>query len=173
MKTTLILLIGFLLVACGTTPGEWPATSQSATPSATTNARLEGKFEVKAVRNGVTIAEYRQTGARPVGLIDGDNLTIMLYSPDDKHILTIESQTVTAGAYPFVDQNGGPQQGQARMDLMTPAAPVVLIANGGELRLDEVSEKSCSGSFKGTGTDVKGGTFSVVGSFSKMLLRRV
>ena len=41
-------------------------------------------------------------------------------------------------------------------------------ANAGELKLSEVSESYCSGSFKGTGTDATGNKYTYEGKFSKV-----
>jgi hypothetical protein len=45
-------------------------------------------------------------------------------------------------------------------------------AHNGELQLDEVSESYCSGSFKATGNDATGKTYTYEGKFSNVRARR-
>lgn len=45
-------------------------------------------------------------------------------------------------------------------------------AHTGELNLDELSESYCSGSFKGTGPDATGNTYTYEGQFSRVKARR-
>lgn len=173
MKPTCTILITLFLIACGNASIKQTATTQNTNQVVAANANGEGKFEVKAIRNGAEIANYKAVSARPIALVDDNYLMLMLSSPDNKHHLTIEMPMAKPGTYPFVDQNGGPKVGQARMGLQTESAPLVLNAMQGALKLDAINEKNCSGTFKGTGTDLQGATFTIEGSFTNMPVKTV
>lgn len=118
------------------------------------------------------MASYKQVGARGVGAIfDGKLLQMYLASPDNKHVLTVDIKGTKAGVYPLTTQYEPAKPGEARLNFMTEVPPV-LIPGSGEVKLVEFSEMSCSGSFTGTGTDIKGAKFSIEGSFSNVVVKK-
>ena len=174
MKVTLIVIAILLLTACSSASSGQQTANQSSTSKAAQGAKTgDARYEVKVMRNGAGLASYSQTGSRPTTLYDGRSMIMFLNSPDDKHILTVSLQAARAGAYPLATEGGAPKQDEARLEFMSENAPVVLIAEKGELKIEEFDEKTCSGTFAGTGTDIKGVKFAIEGSFSNMGVKNV
>ena len=168
MKFAVVLISALLLNTCGqetsnpTTPGN-DATSSSKQ----TEARGDAGYEVRAMLNDAELASYKYSGSKAVALNDGESLTMFLYSNDNKNVLTVTIQGTKAGNYPLRGFEA-PKPGEARLELMHDDKPPVRIATNGEVRLDKLANDLCSGSFKGTGTDINGGKFSIEGSFTNM-----
>jgi len=80
---------------------------------------------------------------------------------------------VKSVVYPLATQYETAKPGEARLNFMTEGPPALIPAKGevGEVNLDEFSETSCSGSFNGTGTDIKGARFEIEGRFSKLVVK--
>jgi hypothetical protein len=169
MKLAVLLISALLLATCGETPSNPETTSVEPNSSSTkTEAREDARFEVKVMLNGTELASYKQSGPRIVVLNDGESLTMFLSSPDNKNVLTLVIQGTKAGNYPLPFHDGAPKPGEARLELMHDDKPPVRIATDGEVRLETLTKNLCSGSFKGTGTDINGGKFSIEGSFLNM-----
>ncbi len=169
----LILVVTFLFTACGgSVPADRGTSPVSDRPSTQAVKTEDSHWEVKVTKNGAVLASYMQAGARGVGAIfDGKLIQMYLASPDNKHVLSIDIQGSKAGVYPLPTQYETAKAGEARLNFMTEAPPA-LIPGKGEVKLNEFSETSCSGSFAGTGTDIKGAKFSIEGSFSKLAVKR-
>ncbi len=171
--TPLTLVVTFLFTSCGgSAPGNG-VTNQVSERSSTQSVKTEDSgWEVKVTKNGAELASYKQVGARGVGAIfDGKLIQMYLASPDNKHVLTIDIQGSKAGVYPLSTQYEAAKAGEARLNFMTEAPPAIIPAKG-EVKLDQFNETSCSGSFTGTGTDIKGARFSIEGSFSKLVVKK-
>src|SRR5712692_7887369 len=169
-----LLLVSLLHASCsGVSQGGGVVTNQVSDGSSTRAVKSEDSgWEVKVTKNGAELASYKQVGARGVGAIfDGKLIQMYLASPDNKHVLTIDIQGSKAGVYPLPTQYETAKAGEARLNFMTEAPPA-LIPGKGEVKLNEFSETSCSGSFAGTGTDIKGANFSIEGSFSKLVVKK-
>lgn len=184
-----VILVVFALVACGGTPQtavqstdmpvagvatdapQPPITPEAAVPTVGEAVQPDASgYEVNVTKNGTELAAYKQVGARSASAsFDGDLVQIILASPDNQHVLTIDIQAAQAGTYPLAPQYDAPKAGQARLNFLT-AAPPALIPAVGEVTLSEFTEQFCSGSFTGTGTDIKGDTFSIEGNFSKLVV---
>jgi len=129
-------------------------------------------YEVKVTKNGAELAAYKRVGARGgSATFAGSLIQIILASPDNQHVLTIDIRAAQAGTYPLAPQYEAPKAGQSRLDFLT-VVPPALIPAVGEVKLSEFTEQFCSGSFTGTGTDIKGATFSIDGSFSKLVVTK-
>lgn len=164
----IFLFVTFLLTACGSSAPGNSGTNPFSDRSSTQAVKEDSRWEVKVTKNGVELASYKQVGARGVGAIfDGKLIQMYLASPDNKHVLTVDIQGSKAGVYPLATQYEPAKLGEARLNFMTEAPPALIPAKG-EVKLDEFSETSCSGSFTGTGTDIKGAKFTIDGTFSKL-----
>ena len=175
MKSVLMIISTLLLAACGAappdqnsatrSPGQLPATSEKAATA---------RFEVKVTRSGQEFASYRQAGERTTVMYDGDSIMVFLGSPDNKQHLTVTLQATKAGAYPLAPEDAAPKQNEAKLEFISENAdPPVLVASKGELKLDKLDEKYCSGSFTGSGTDIRGVMFTLEGSFSNMGVKTI
>jgi hypothetical protein len=169
----LIWFMTFLLTACGGASTGNDMTTQGLDPSSTQPVKSDGSgWEVKVTRNGAGLASYKQVGARGVGAIfDGKLVQMYLASPDNRHVLNVDIQASKTGVYPLATQYEPAKTGEARLNFMTEMPPALIPAKG-EVKLDEFSETSCSGSFIGTGTDIKGAKFTISGNFSKLAIKR-
>jgi hypothetical protein len=169
----LILFVTFLFTACGGAAPADGGTNRVSNQSSTQAVKTDDSgWEVKVTKNGADLASYKQVGARGVGAIfDGKLLQMYLASPDNKHVLTIDIEGSKTGVYPLPTQYEAAKPGEARLNFMTEAPPA-LIPGKGEVKLDEFSETSCSGSFTGTGTDINGAKFTIEGSFSKLVVKK-
>jgi hypothetical protein len=166
--------VALLHASCsGVSQGGSVVTNQVLERSPTNAVKTDDAFyEVKVTKNGAELASYKQVGARGVGAIfDGKLIEMYLASPDNKHVLTIDIEGSKTGVYPLPAQYETAKAGEARLNFMTEAPPA-LIPGKGEVKLNEFSETSCSGSFAGTGTDIKGAKFSIEGSFSKLVVKK-
>jgi len=171
---TLVLLVALLHAACGSvSQGGGVVTNQVSERSPTQALKTDDSlYEVKVTKNGDVLATYNQKSSRGVGaLFDGKLIQMYLASPDNKHVLMIDIQGSKAGVYPLPTQYEAAKAGEARLNFMTEAPPA-LIPDKGEVKLDEFSETSCSGSFTGTSTDIKGAKFSIEGRFSKLAVKK-
>ena len=169
MKFAIVLIYALWLAACGqTTSSSTTARNDSTSSSSQTAAREDAGYEVRAMLNGAELASYKYSGSKKVALNDGEALTLFLSSNDNKNIMTLVIQGTKTGTYPLPGNDGAPKPGEARFELMHDETPPVRIATNGEVRLETLTDNRCSGSFKGTGTDINGGKFSIEGSFSNM-----
>lgn len=170
---SMILFVTILLTACGggVAPGNG-VTNQSDRSSTQAVKTDSSGWQVKVTKNGAELASYKQVGARGVGaIVDGKLIQMYLASPDNRHVLTIDIQGSKAGVYPIATQYEPAKPNEARLDFMTEAPPALIPAKG-EVRLDEFSETSCSGTFNSTGTDINGAKFSIEGSFSNLVVKK-
>lgn len=170
MKATLILVASFCFAACG-----WASTTkQQTTPSSTQSAATgEPSYEVRVMRNGLELAAYNHTGPRAVGLFDSQSFELFLASNDNQNVLMVGIQGVNVGRYALPADKGAAKPGEARLEFINNKETLVLIPDKGELRLETSSGKHCSGSFTGTGTDLKGLPFTIEGKFSNLTIKDV
>lgn len=167
----ILLLLTFLCTACGGAVSSLSVTKQAAA-SVQTAKTAASNFEVKVMKNGTELASYQQIGARGASaLFDGKAVLLLLASPDNKHVLTIDLQGAKAGDYPLAMQYEPAKPGEARLNFMTEGPPALIPATG-VVKLDEFNENYCSGSFTSTGTDIKGAPFSIEGKFSKLVVKK-
>jgi hypothetical protein len=174
MKVTWILIAVLLLSGCGAASSGQntgkPNSARSSAQSAKTDAP---GYEVKVIRNGAELASYSHTGPRAVALYDGQSFMMFFASNDNKDVLTVAIQGVQEGVYSLPADTGAPKQGEARLELIDEKELLVLIPGKGELKLDKFAENQCSGSFTGTGIDIKGVPFSIEGKFSNVTVKGV
>lgn len=171
MKFVVVLLAALLLAVCGQTTSS-PTTPRNDSTSASkqTEAPQDAGYEVRAMLNGAELASYTYSGSKTVALNDGESLTLFLYSNDNKNVLTLVIQGTKVGNYSLPGSDAAPKPGEARLELLHDDKPPVRIATNGEVRLETLTDNRCSGSFKGTGTDINGGKFSIEGNFTNMMV---
>jgi hypothetical protein len=172
MNKLLILFAILFLASCGATP-------QDPTPSSDSVKQKRGEtatgqpsgIDVKVTQNGKPLADWKAASeATGVGaLLTGDDLSIELTSPDQKWVLSISVSGVKTGVYRLAALR---EAGKAMIILTGGGEAMMVRAHIGELKLDEVSESYCSGSFKGTGTDATGNMYTYEGKFSRVRARR-
>jgi hypothetical protein len=128
-------------------------------------------IDVKVTRNGKPLAAFQSASdATGVGAIQTrDDLSIELTSPDQKWVLSISVSGAKTGVYRLAALR---EAGKAMVLLTGGDEAMMVRAHTGELKLDEVNESYCSGSFKGTGTDATGNTYTYEGKFSRVRARR-
>ena len=166
MKLATVLISALCLFACGQTTTT-PRTESTSSPSQT-EPRKDAGFEVRVMLNGAELASYNQSGPRTLVLNDEETLTLFLSSEDNKNVLTLVIQGTKAGTYPLPGNDSAPKAGEARLEFMHDETPPVRIATNGEVRLESFTGTLCSGTFKGTGTDINGGKFSIEGRFTNL-----
>ncbi len=168
-----IILVMLLLTACGGSPSsetgsaQAPAANQAPAQGANTEERY---FEVKVLKNGAEFVSYNNVSERDgCALFEGTMIMIQLQSPDNKHLLSLDIRGAEAGSYPVPVQYESAKPGEAALTF-TPEVLPILIPAQGEVKLDTFTADSCSGSFSGSGTDIKGDTFSIEGRFSNLIV---
>ncbi len=168
----LIVMVLFVTACGGSVPGAGVTTQvPEQSPAQAVQSDASG-YDVNVTKNGTELAAYQQVGARGGGAtFDGNLIQIILASPDNQHVLTIDIQAAQAGTYPLAPQYEAAKPGQSRLNFLTEAPPALIPAVG-EVKLSEFTEQFCSGSFTGTGTDIEGATFSIEGSFSKLVVTK-
>ena len=171
MNKMLLLLAVLLLTACGAAPDQVPSSDSSKQTRGETASGQPSGVDVKVTRNNKTLTAFRSAGDNTGinALLAGDELSIEITSPDQKWSLTITVPRAKEGAYRLapIRENGKAMIGLAGGDDM-----MMVVANAGELKLDELSESYCSGSFTGTGRDSTGNKYTYEGKFSKVRARR-
>jgi hypothetical protein len=175
MKFVLIMVSTLLLAGCDAASSDHNSATRSPAQSPATAAKTEtARFEVKVTKSGQEFASYRQIGERTAVMYDGASVMIFLGSPDNKQHLTVTLEAAKAGAYPLAPEEAAPKQNEAKLEFISENAdPPVLIASKGELNLDKLDDKYCSGSFTGAGTDIRGVMFTLEGSFSNMGVKTI
>jgi hypothetical protein len=174
MKVTLIMIAILLLSGCGAASSRQNTDNPNSARSSAQSAKAdEPGYEVKIMRKGAEFASYSHSGPRAVALYDGQSFMMFFASNDNKDVLTVAIQGVQEGAYSLPADNGAPKQGEARLDFIDEKELLVLIPDKGELKLEKFTEKQCSGSFTGTGIDIKGVPFSIEGKFSNLTVKDV
>jgi hypothetical protein len=172
MNKLLILFAILFLAACGATPQDPTPSSDSVkqTRRETATGQPSG-IDVKVTQNGKPLADWKAASETTgVGALrTGDDLSIELTSPDQKWVLSISVSGVKMGVYRLAALR---EAGKAMIILTGGDEAMMVRAHIGELKLDEVSENYCSGSFKGTGTDATGNTYTYEGKFSRVSARR-
>jgi hypothetical protein len=167
----LILIATLFLAACGAAPDQAPSSESTKQTRGETAVGQPSGIDVKVTRNGKTLAAFQSASDNTgVGaLLVGDDLSVELTSPDQKWVLSISVSRAKAGAYRLA----GLREAGKAMILLTGGDEAMMVrADSGELKLSEVSEGYCSGSFKGTGTDATGNKYTYEGKFSRVRARR-
>ena len=167
----MILIATLFLAACGAAPDQAPS-SRSATQARgeSTSGQPSG-VDVKVTRNGKPLAAFQSVSDNTVvgALLIGDDLSVELTSPDQNWILSISVSGAKEGAYRLA----GLREAGKAMILLTGGDEAMMVrADSGELKLSEVSEGYCSGSFRGTGSDATGNKYTYEGKFSRVSARR-
>jgi hypothetical protein len=178
----LLLLLLLVLTACGsagssTTAGNDAPTS-SAGPTAVPSmppaaSTAERSFAVTVRKNGADFATYTMSGDRHGCLVlDGPMVMIELPSPDMAHLLVVDIRGATAGTYPLPAQYEPANPGEATLTFTPDVLPILIPAQG-DVTLETLTDESCSGSFRGSGTAIDGATFAIEGRFSNLIVRKV
>ena len=103
-------------------------------------------------------------------LLGRDDLAIEITSPDRQWVLSVGVSGTKAGVYRLAPL----READKAMILLTGGEDDVMMVRTetGELKLSEVSEAYCSGSFTGKGTDATGNKYTYEGKFSRIRARR-
>ncbi len=168
MNKMLILIVTLFFVACGVGTDRETSKSVKQVQEAAAGDRSSG-VDVKVTKNGTTYAAYQSVSdVSGVGAqLEQDHLSIELMSLDNKWDLTIEVPEAKEGTFRLADEK---ETGDAII-LLT-GDDRFLKPDTGELKLDQMSETYCSGSFTGTGTDWTGNKYSYEGKFSRVKVIR-
>jgi hypothetical protein len=168
MNKMLILIVTLFFAACGVAPDRETSESVKQVQGAAVTDQSSG-IDVKVTKNGTTHAAFQSisdisgVGAQLVQ----DHLSVEIMSRDNKWVLMIEVPEAKEGTYRLADKK---ETGNA-MIILT-GDDRMLKPNTGELKLNEMSETYCSGSFTGTGTDWTGNKYSYEGRFSRVKVIR-
>ena len=171
MNRMLILIAAIFLAACSAAPDQAPSNDSAKQTQGGTATGQPSGVDVKVTRNGTTLVAFQSASDNTgVGALLGkDDLSIEITSPDQKWVLSIGVSGAKAGVYRLA---GLREKGKA-MILLTGGEDAMMVrADTGELKLTEVSETYCSGSFKGTGKDATGNKYTYEGKFSRVRARR-
>lgn len=172
MNKLSILIAILFLASCGAAPeGQAPSSNSGKQTSGETTTGQPSGVDVKVTRNGQPLAVFQaasdSTGVE--ALHSGNDLSIDLTSPGQKWILSISVSGAKTGVYRLAALR---EAGKAMIILTGGDEAMMVRAHTGELKLDEVSESYCSGSFKGTGPDATGNMYTYEGKFSRVRARR-
>lgn len=161
MKRLLILIIALLLSSCGSVAGDPPSAGKSAKQTSESDAAAQlTSTEVKVTKNGKTLTSFQSVNATAL-LVDND-LSIEIISPGQNWVLSLSSPAKT-GSYRLAAMR---EKVKAMIVLTGGEEARLARANTGALKLNEVSEAYCSGSFTGSGTDATGNKYIYEGKFS-------
>lgn len=174
MNKLLILFTALFFASCGGAP-------KDRTPSGDTDKQTRGKestianqpagLDVKVTRNGKTLTAFKSASDNTgVGaLLAGNELSIEIASPDQSWVLNISASRAKEGVYRLAPMR---EDGKAMIVLAGGEEDMLVRADTGELKLDEVSDRYCSGTFKGTGKDATGNKYTYEGKFSRIRATR-
>ncbi len=171
MKKMLILVAILFFVACGSATDQSSSTgSAKQTRGEATTGQPSG-IDVKVTRNGATLAAFQSTSdiAGVGAQLEKNHLSVEIMSPDQLWVVSIEVPDAKAGVYRLADMG---QKGKAMVRLTGGEDAMMVRADSGELKLSEVSETYCSGSFSGKGTDAVGKKYTYEGKFSRVQVIR-
>ena len=172
MNKLLILIAILCLASCGAAPeGQTPSSDSAKQTRGEATPNQPSGIDVKVTKNGKTLVAFQSASDNTgVGALLGkDDLSIEITSPDQNWVLSIGVSGAKAGVYRLA---GLREEGKA-MILLTGGEDAMMVrANTGELKLSEVSETYCSGSFTGKGTDATGNKYTFEGKFSRVRARR-
>jgi hypothetical protein len=168
MNKMLILISVIFFASCGTSPDRASNESVKETRGEASTSQPSG-IDVKATRNGKPLVAF-QSASNNTGvgaMLVGNDLSVEITSPDQLWVLSISVSRAKAGVYRLA---GTREDGKA-MILLTggnEGNEMMARADSGELKLSEVSETYCSGSFMGKGTDATGNKYTYEGKFSRI-----
>jgi hypothetical protein len=172
MNKMLLLMATIFLAACASAPEESPSSESAKQTRGETATNQPSGLEVKVTKNGAALAAFQSASDNGgVGALLGkDDLAIEITSPDRKWVLSIGVSGTKAGVYRLAPLR---EAGKAMIILTGGDDDVMMVrAETGELKLSEVSETYCSGSFMGKGTDATGNKYTYEGKFSRIRASR-
>jgi phosphate-selective porin len=167
MKKTLMLVATLFFAACGGATDQSSSTVSAKQTQAEASTGQPSGIDVTVTRNGKSLAAF-QSAADMAGIgaqLEKDHLSVEIMSRDNKWVLLIEVPDAKAGAYRLT---GMGEKGKAMVRLTGGDDAMMVRADSGELKLSEVSETYCSGSFTGKSTDATGNKYIYEGKFSKV-----
>ncbi|CAA9405872.1 MAG: hypothetical protein AVDCRST_MAG74-1873 [uncultured Pyrinomonadaceae bacterium] len=166
-----LILATLLFTACGGASSNDAFSASGAEQKLSPPGALEtaaARAEVKIMHNGKVLASY--LAASPDAALDKEYQTIGLNlsgSDTAKQMLMIVVEEQKAGVYPL----DGSWDGKDKLSVMfiNGVLPTPSLAfDKGELNITELTDKHCSGTFKGTGTAGSEKGYSVEAVFSKL-----
>jgi len=169
MNKLLILIATLFFAACGAAPDKVPSSESNKQTRGETPTGQPSGIDVKVTKNGAKLAAF-QSASDNTGVgaqLVRDHLSVEIMSPDQKWVLSVEVPDAKAGVYRLTTKK---EDGKAMILLM--GDDRMLKPSTGELKLTEVSETHCSGSFMGLGTDPTGYKYSYEGKFSRVKVIR-
>ncbi len=131
----------------------------------------EGSATIKLTQNGQVITEFTTTNVSGIG---GNDYTVIIASPDEKHNLTLYIIGQSAGNYPFINPTQTLSNGKANFLYQSYALPAVyagtvgvLAPETGQTVLSTATKTQCSGTFTSTGKNAKDGKmYTLEGTFN-------
>ena len=135
----------------------------------------QGSATIKLTQNGQVITEFKTTKASGIG---GDDYTLVINSPDDKHSLEMAILGQATGTYPFINNTQTLVNGKANFLYQSYALPEVyagtvglLSPDAGQVVLKTATKTRCSGTFTSSGKNAKDGkTYLLEGTFDTPVL---
>lgn len=171
MNKMLILIATLFFAACGAAPDQTSSRESAKQTQGEASTGQPAGIDVKVTRNGKPLAAF-QSASNNTGVgaqLVRDHLSVEIMSPDQIWVVSVEVPDAKAGVYRLADMG---QKGKAMVRLTGGEDAMMVRADTGELKLSEVSETYCSGSFSGNGTDAVGKKYTYEGKFSKVKVIR-
>jgi len=188
MRVALLATVLCFVCACGGSPKD---PGQAATPAASSTrgtarpdtasapaasapaesvhtaaapAGADGSFyEVSLTKDGAVLATYKSGGG--TARQQTGHLILELNSPDELYTVAIDVQATTPGTYPVA------VEAKAGSAVVVAAGPSMMrgpMASAGELKIDQLTDTICSGTFKAT----QGTHYLFEGKFTKIPVSR-
>jgi hypothetical protein len=135
----------------------------------------QGSATIKLTQNGQVVTEFKTTQTSGLG---GDTYTLIINSPDEKHVLTLDILGQSSGTYPFDRNPLTLTTGKANFYYQSYALPEVyagtvgvLEPTTGQVVVSTATKTRCSGTFTSTGKNViDGKTYTLEGTFDTPVL---
>lgn len=163
-----IAILSLFFMACGagsSDPNDRNTASDSQIETTPSSQKNFSKAQIKITKNGETIADFEAPGAS--ALLDEGHLSIEFNSPDRRHSLMVEIENAQTGSFPITNMT---QNNKAVLNFMSDDLPSMLSPNSGNLKISEMTETRCSGTFLGN-LERDGNRFTVEGSFENISVR--
>ncbi|QIP14869.1 hypothetical protein G8759_20725 [Spirosoma aureum] len=158
-RTAMAMLVALTLLDCKKNEAD-PQVDADGSTSAT----------VKLTQNGQVITQFQTVKAAAVG---GNEYSIVISNADDKHSISLSIAGKSSGTYPFIQSTETLTSGKSSLVYLSddlpenyPGTPGTLLLDTGQTVLKTVTANRCSGSFTGTGKNLKDGkVYTLEGTF--------
>jgi hypothetical protein len=158
-RAAMVSLLALTLICCKKNEDD-PQADAGGSTSAT----------VKLSQNGQVITQFQTVKAAAVG---GNEYSVVISNTDDKHSISLSIAGNSSGTYPFIQSTQTLTSGKANLVYLSddlpenyPGTPGSLLLDTGQTVLKTVTANRCSGSFTGTGKNLKDGkVYTLEGTF--------